>query len=287
WRGRPGGAAMTDVYIAYAREDRERVRPLAESLQFEGWDVWWDPSEPTIGGSAAIDQKLGSAGAIVVVWSSYSRASEYVRSEAATGLYKNKLIQTRIDGAMPPRPFDQLDVTDIGMWSGERDDPNWRKTLSAIRLFAGPPSNSRSLLDAPAKPKKKKRSAVSYLEPSHAIAPGPVLVVGLVIASAAAFWFLDPIHLRTPAAPAAGETEAAVYKTAAGPSQPTLEEAAAPAAFEDSAEADAEWRKVDREAPAGLRDYVGAWPKSSNAETARYLLRVLDAQAWVEAVTAD
>src|SRR5262245_1052191 len=221
---------MTDVYIAYAREDRERVRPLAESLQFEGWDVWWDPSEPTIGGSAAIDQKLGSAGAIVVVWSSFSRASEYVRSEAATGLYKNKLIQTRIDSAAPPRPFDQLDVTDIGMWTGERDDPNWRKALSAIRLFAGPPSNSRSLMDAPVKPKKKKRnrSAVSYLEPSHAIAPGPIMVIGLMIASAGAFWFLDPLHMRgaPEAPPEASETEAAVYKTAAGPS-PAIEEAAA------------------------------------------------------------
>ena len=79
--------------------------------------------------SAAVDLKLGSAGAILVVWSGYSRGSEYVRSEAATGLYKNKLIQVRIDGAAPPRPFDQVEVVDIGLWSGERDDPNWRKII--------------------------------------------------------------------------------------------------------------------------------------------------------------
>ena len=88
---------MTDVYIAYAREDRERVRPLAESLQTEGWDVWWDPTEPSASASAALDQRLGSAGSILVVWSASARGSEYVRSEAATGLYKNKLIQVRID----------------------------------------------------------------------------------------------------------------------------------------------------------------------------------------------
>jgi hypothetical protein len=37
---------MTDVYLAYAREDRESVRTLSEMLRFEGWDVWMDPSEP-------------------------------------------------------------------------------------------------------------------------------------------------------------------------------------------------------------------------------------------------
>ncbi|HOZ29239.1 MAG TPA: toll/interleukin-1 receptor domain-containing protein, partial [Hyphomonadaceae bacterium] len=125
---------MTDVYIAYAREDRESVRRLSEMLGFEGWDVWMDPSEPSTENRAAVDLKLGSAGAILVVWSGYSRGSEYVRSEAATGLYKNKLIQVRIDSATPPRPFDQVEVLDIGRWSGDRDDPNWRKIMAAVRL---------------------------------------------------------------------------------------------------------------------------------------------------------
>lgn len=83
---------MTDVYISYAREDRESVRKLSETLRLEGWDVWMDPSEPLPSHSAALDIKLASAGAILVVWSGYSRGSETVRSEAATGLYKNKLI---------------------------------------------------------------------------------------------------------------------------------------------------------------------------------------------------
>ncbi len=104
---------MTDVYIAYAREDRESVRILSEMLRFEGWDVWMDPTERTEDTSAALDLKLGSAGAILVVWSGYSRGAEQVRSEAATGLYKNKLIQVRIDHAAPPRPFDQVEVIDL------------------------------------------------------------------------------------------------------------------------------------------------------------------------------
>ena len=152
---------MTDVYISYAREDRERVRPLAETLQFEGWDVWWDPSEPSADGSAAVDQKLGSAGAILVVWSAYSRGSEYVRSEAATGLYKNKLIQTRIDSAAPPRPFDQVEVVDLSLWSTERDDPNWRRVVQAVRLFAGAPGHTRPMVTRQAPRKKPKPQSVN------------------------------------------------------------------------------------------------------------------------------
>jgi hypothetical protein len=78
---------MTDVFICYSREDRDRVRPIAEGLQAEGWDVWWDPTIPLQGENDNVDRQLGSAGAVLVVWSAASRASEYVRSEAATGLY--------------------------------------------------------------------------------------------------------------------------------------------------------------------------------------------------------
>ena len=37
---------MADVFISYASEDRNRVRPLAEALQSRGFNVWWDRSLP-------------------------------------------------------------------------------------------------------------------------------------------------------------------------------------------------------------------------------------------------
>jgi len=328
---------MTDVYISYAREDRERVRPLVETLQFEGWDVWWDPSEPTIGGSAALDQKLGSAGAILVVWSSYSRGSEYVRSEAATGLYKNKLIQVRIDSATPPRPFDQVEVVDLSHWMGERDDGNWRQCMSAVRLFAGAPQMAQNIpAFVPAKPKKAKPAPKppkprpvpppemrqmresepllpplssshaysepapplmspprpprpakrnSYLERDRWVAPGPIIVLALAVAAGGAFWYFDPMNITGKHPVQQVAEKEAPAEPAAAASEPSTDAVAT--VFEDTAESDTAWASVDRKDPQGLRDFISDHPKTTGAETARSLLRVIDAQAWVEAVTTD
>lgn len=274
---------MTDVYISYAREDRESVRRLSEMLRFEGWDVWMDPTEPLSTNTAALDMKLGSAGAILVVWSGYSRGSEHVRSEAATGLYKNKLIQMRIDSAAPPRPFDQVEVIDMGRWSGERDDPNWRRVVSAVRLYAGVPGIARPQVTRRAAPPPRQAPAPTYLEPKRSVAWAPLIAVGVLVLGGAGVWLADPFGWRTEggeiaenaeAMPSAPLEAAAVVQPAAGP-------------IEDTAESASDWTRVNRDDSTALRDFISDYPRSSNAETARSLLRVRDAQAWVKAVTSD
>jgi hypothetical protein len=271
---------MTDVYIAYAREDRESVRILSEMLRFEGWDVWMDPTERTEDTSAALDLKLGSAGAILVVWSGYSRGSEQVRSEAATGLYKNKLIQVRIDHASPPRPFDQVEVVDLGMWSGERDDPNWRRIVSAVRLYAGTPGSARPQVT------RRATSSPVYLERGRQVAWIPLIVAGALVVGGAGVYAIDPFGWRSPhteMAPA--ENDAIATSEPAADGGAVIETSGG--LFEDTEKSAAEWASVDRDSPDGLRDYAKAFPRASSAETARSLLRVMDAQSWVHAVTAD
>ncbi len=269
---------MTDVYIAYAREDRESVRMLSEMLRFEGWDVWMDPSEPSTANSAAIDLKLGSAGAILVVWSGYSRGSEHVRSEAATGLYKNKLIQVRMDGAGPPRPFDQVEVIDIGMWSGERDDPNWKRIVAAVRLYAGVPGSARPQVT------RRAVSGPAYLEPSRSIAWAPLVAAGVLVLAGGGVWLADPFGWRANHVADAGEPETMATSATAEAAEATFESAGM---FEDTEASSTAWGNVDRKDANDLRAYVSDHPRSSTAETARSLLRVLDAQAWVDAVTTD
>jgi len=277
---------MTDIYIAYAREDRERIRPLAEMLQFEGWDVWWDPSEPSLDSSAALDQKLGTAGAILVVWSGYSRGSEHVRSEAATGLYKNKLIQARIDTASPPRPFDQVEVVNLAGWRGEREDPEWRRVVQSIRLYAGQPNGARQQQPAAKKLGFPKLipSKPAYVENERSVAWVPMVAAGVLVLSAGGVFLLDPFGWRGGGEIRSAEADTPNEEAAAAATTPAP---VAPEDIQDTAESDAAWEALDRKDVQALRDYTNDYPRSSNTQTARSQLRVLDAQAWVEAVTVD
>ena len=35
---------MADIFVAYKREERDRVEPVARALEREGFSVWWDPN---------------------------------------------------------------------------------------------------------------------------------------------------------------------------------------------------------------------------------------------------
>jgi hypothetical protein len=37
---------LSDIFISYTEEDREKARVLAEALAAQGWDIWWDRSIP-------------------------------------------------------------------------------------------------------------------------------------------------------------------------------------------------------------------------------------------------
>lgn len=272
---------MADIFISYSREDRERVRPVVEALQGQGWDVWWDPSIPLRGQNDDLDRMLGSSGAVLVIWSAASRGSEYVRSEAAAGLYKNKLIQARIDTSAPPRPFDQVDVADLGAWSGDLNDPNWEKVLAAVRLYAGAPGASRPQVIRGLK-HGKAGNKIGYLEPKRTIAPLPIAIGGLLVAIAGGVWFVDPLGWRG-ARPS--QTAAAESIAASAPAAPVV--VAAPLSATQLAAADADWDRVDRGSVDALRAFVARYASGPQAESARSQLRVLDAQAWRDAVALD
>jgi hypothetical protein len=74
---------MTDVFMSYASEDRERARNLASALEARGWSVWWD--RKIVAGETydqTIERHLESAKSVVVLWSKDSVASEWVKNEA-------------------------------------------------------------------------------------------------------------------------------------------------------------------------------------------------------------
>ena len=74
---------MADVFISYSKAQRSDAEALAEELQTRGFGVWWD-SELISGDNFTdvIISELDKARAVVVIWSTASVKSAWVRSEA-------------------------------------------------------------------------------------------------------------------------------------------------------------------------------------------------------------
>ena len=104
-------AEAYDVFISYAREDRKCVKQLAEALaSSRGWTVWWD-DRLAVGEDfrREIEAVLTNAGCILVVWSSNSVDSDWVRAEATEGWRLGNLMPVLIQECEPPIPFRQIE----------------------------------------------------------------------------------------------------------------------------------------------------------------------------------
>lgn len=111
---------MADIFISYAREDRETVAKLAAALEGAGYSVWWD--RHVVGGaefSAEIERELGAAKAAIVAWSAHGNSSHWVKDEAAIARDAGKLVPISLDGCEPPIGFRQFHAIDFKGWKGE------------------------------------------------------------------------------------------------------------------------------------------------------------------------
>jgi TolB-like protein len=100
---------LADVFISYAREDRDFVDSLASNLVAAGLSVWWDRN---ISGGAefaqTIEEELNNSASSIVVWSTHSLNSHWVRDEAEFAREHNKLLPISLNNASPPLGFRQL-----------------------------------------------------------------------------------------------------------------------------------------------------------------------------------
>ncbi|GAB5487052.1 MAG: hypothetical protein Pars2KO_06220 [Parasphingorhabdus sp.] len=129
---------MADVFISYSRDDLETVSKIAAAVKEAGYDLWWDKDlPPHLSYTEVIQEKIGGAKAVIVVWSAQASKSEWVRAEADMARNQNKLVQTSIDDGMPPLPFNQIQYALLSDWDGESDHPAWHKVLLSLTDLVG------------------------------------------------------------------------------------------------------------------------------------------------------
>ena len=132
------GAVMRDVFVSYARPDEPFAETVADALRAEGYTVWRDDQLPAHRSYAeVIEERLGAAGAVVVLWSAEAGRSQWVRAEADFARGAGTLVQVTIDGGIPPMPFNQIQCAALGGWTGDRQAPGWKKLLASVAALAG------------------------------------------------------------------------------------------------------------------------------------------------------
>lgn len=110
---------MTDVFISYASEDRDRAHSLATALEARGWSVWWD--RKIVAGQTydqVIEHELETAKCVVVLWSKDSIVSEWVKNEAAVAAERGVLVPALIDNVKLPLEFRRKQTANLVNWDG-------------------------------------------------------------------------------------------------------------------------------------------------------------------------
>jgi hypothetical protein len=134
----PIASTMSDIFLSYKREDRNRAKALAEALENAGWSVWWDPQlRSGEHFDDVIERELISAKCVVVVWSNRSVRSQYVKDEAAYALKLNKLIPVAIDEVELPFRYQGLQTAMLTGWSGSPSFPEFEKLLADLTSIIG------------------------------------------------------------------------------------------------------------------------------------------------------
>jgi len=132
---------MSDIFISYKREDQPIAKKLADALQREGWDVWWDPKlRAGEHFDEVIEKALHEAKCVVVIWSQRSVESRYVRDEATYALERHKLIPIEIENVNLPFRFKGVHTLSLRGWDRSNVFPPFVKLVDDIAALIGKPA---------------------------------------------------------------------------------------------------------------------------------------------------
>ncbi|NLS04989.1 toll/interleukin-1 receptor domain-containing protein [Rhizobium sp. P32RR-XVIII] len=132
------------VFLSYSNLDRDVAKKLGETLRSAGISVWWDQDiQPGEEWRDAIAEKLGTADAVLAVWTEKSVASRAVREEAAQAQQSRKLLQVRMDRTVIPYGFSETQYVDLAGWGGDSSDHRIQRLIQAILDKFHPPSRDQ------------------------------------------------------------------------------------------------------------------------------------------------
>jgi TolB-like protein/Flp pilus assembly protein TadD len=165
---------MADVFISYARTDRNRVEKLAGAIEAQGLSVWWDRN--IVGGaefSKDIERELNAAKAVIVAWSAAGNESAWVKDEATAARDQGKFVPVSLDGASAPMGFRQYQAINLAGWDGDTQAFAFTELGRAVKARVSgeiPPASVASRHATPRLPARPLLLAISAVVSMAALA---------------------------------------------------------------------------------------------------------------------
>jgi TIR domain len=163
---------VSDIFVSYSRKDRAIAGALADILPSQGWTLYWDRQlRPGEIFDDVLEREVTGARCVVVLWSSNSVGSQWVRNEADVGASRNALISVLIENVTVPLAFRRVQAADLIGWKGDRNDPRLRELLQAIAHFLGAKPQKPSPVAAEPEIMMGSIKPLSEAEPKHVLGP--------------------------------------------------------------------------------------------------------------------
>lgn len=114
---------MSDIFISYQRRDKYWAETLSKALEAQGWSTWWD--RQLVAGQRfddVIDEQIKRAKCVVVLWSSNSVKSHWVKEEAKEGADLGKLVSVFIEEIRLPFGYRHIHTLSLVGWNHSIND---------------------------------------------------------------------------------------------------------------------------------------------------------------------
>lgn len=223
---------MTDVFISYSRADRDRAQTVARALDKQGFTVWWDrkiPPGKTF--DEVIQEALQRSSCVIVLWSTTSVKSDWVKEEAQNGAARGVLVPVLIDDVPIPLGFGRIQTANLVGWRGDLDHPEFEQLSRSVAEIGGLQFDTRSMTirpwEASAQPpraetpplQRRASDAEARSRPKRRL-PAVAAALGLLVAVAAGFLYANDM---VPWPPGGDQEEPPVEPPIPGPSGPAAE----------------------------------------------------------------